>query len=224
METHSRKLPKIAPGVPEGLELGLRNYWYPLLPSEELGQKPIATRALGEDLVVWRGGDGIPHVFADVCPHRAARLSLGTVQGEELQCIFHGLRFDGSGRCTRVPWEPPSSPVQEEVPARSYPSFERSGLIFAYLGDAAQYPPPDPRSELPAELWDERSTGFVLTETWVANWLNATDGSDLFHVPILHAQSAIPPESRGQAPAQLDVKKSRDKWMDLTVRDAQGNE
>ena len=208
--------------VPAGIELGLRNYWYPLLASTELGSTPVGVTALGEDLVVWRGSDGTAHVFSDVCPHRAARLSLGSVQGGELQCLFHGLRFGRDGRCSRIPWEPEGSAIQAEVPATSYPTAEVGGLIFGFVGDM---PAPEPRAELPAELWDPEYTGFTLTETWEANWLNATDGSDLFHVPFLHASSAMPPESRTAGGRAMDVKKTRTRCgLDMTVTDDEGRE
>jgi phenylpropionate dioxygenase-like ring-hydroxylating dioxygenase large terminal subunit len=216
---------ELVPGVPTGLELGLRNYWYTVAPSGLVEAKPLAVAALGEDLVAWRSESGTPHVFADVCPHRAARLSLGAPVGDDLQCAFHGLRFDGEGRCTHVPWEPAGSLVKDEVRAAAYPTAEVGGLVFAYLGDTARFPAPAPRDELPAELWDDDCTGFVLTEVWDANWLNATDGSDLFHVPFLHAASAMPPESRSGASREMSVTKTRTKFgLDMHVTDDQGRE
>ncbi|HEU4345258.1 MAG TPA: Rieske 2Fe-2S domain-containing protein, partial [Candidatus Binatia bacterium] len=64
---------EIAPDVPAGLESGLRNYWYPILLSEDLTQgSPVAIHCLGESLVVWRDAEGHPGVLFDRCPHRAA--------------------------------------------------------------------------------------------------------------------------------------------------------
>ena len=192
---------EIVRDVPEGLQTGLRNYWYPVLQSHELLDKPVAIRYLGEDLVVWRDGSGRAHVFPDYCPHRTTRLSIGSVVGDALQCIFHGLRFDGSGRCVFVPWEPPDRPAPTTLGARSYPVEEVRGLIFAYLGDEQQFPPPPAREELPAELWDDDYVGYVMTEMWDANWLLAQDGADQFHVPILHAQSTA--ETNNGAPQEV---------------------
>src|SRR4051812_14731371 len=104
MAMHSETITEVAPGVPAGVGMGLRNYWYPILMSEELPSgRALSVRRLGEDLVAWRGGDGRPHVLVDRCPHRVARLSLGRVMGDNLQCAYHGLRFDGSGRCVMMP-------------------------------------------------------------------------------------------------------------------------
>src|SRR5439155_328581 len=91
--------------VDAGLQFGLRNHWYPIFESRDLPLgKPIGIRRLGEDLALWRDGSGQPHLFIDRCPHRGAAFSEGgTVQGTELQCWYHGFRYDGSGQCTAVP-------------------------------------------------------------------------------------------------------------------------
>src|ERR1051325_5495871 len=100
-------IPELVPGVPKGLEIGLRNYWYPILQSEELGrEKPLALQCLGENLVVWRDERNRPAVLSDRCPHRCAKLSLGRVLEGNLQCALHGLRFNKVGDCVLIPWEP----------------------------------------------------------------------------------------------------------------------
>src|SRR5688572_2663722 len=110
------QVPEIAKDVPRGLELGLRNYWYPLVWSEHVTtEKPVPFKAFAEDLVIWRDKDGQPSVLRDRCPHRAARLSIGRVLNGQLQCVFHGLRFDRDGKCVLIPWEPDDSPLCKEV-------------------------------------------------------------------------------------------------------------
>jgi len=121
---------EIAPDVPAGLESGLRNYWYPILLSEDLTQeRPVAVNCLGESLVVWRDADGYPGVLFDRCPHRAAKLSAGRILEGHLQCAFHGLRFDKTGQCTLIPWEPEESPSRKEVYVQTYPAKELGGYI-----------------------------------------------------------------------------------------------
>jgi phenylpropionate dioxygenase-like ring-hydroxylating dioxygenase large terminal subunit len=70
----------------------------------------MPVRLMGRDLVLWRSGDAV-QAFDDRCPHRGARLSLGRVVGEQLQCAYHGWCFDRAGACVRVPalpdWTPP---------------------------------------------------------------------------------------------------------------------
>lgn len=183
---------EIAKDLPQGLEKGLRNYWYPLTESEHLSQeKPLALEALGEKLVAWRGADGRPRVVNDLCPHRLAKLSDGRVLGGDIQCRFHGLRFDGSGRCTLIPWEADDSALRSKVSVAGYTAQDLGGYVWAYLGDVAAFPPPPLRDEVPEELLDpEGFLNFRLPiETWNGNWLLVIDGTDGYHAATLHAES-----------------------------------
>jgi phenylpropionate dioxygenase-like ring-hydroxylating dioxygenase large terminal subunit len=67
------------------------------------GSAPQAVLIDGERAVVWTGPDGQPRAARDVCPHRRAPLSAGTVIDGALQCAYHGWTYDGAGRCTLVP-------------------------------------------------------------------------------------------------------------------------
>jgi phenylpropionate dioxygenase-like ring-hydroxylating dioxygenase large terminal subunit len=179
---------ELAPGIPAGLPLGLRNYWYPVLQSEELPrEKPVGFKALGESLVAWRDAQGRPNVVIDRCSHRSMKLSAGRVLDGELQCALHGLRFDGKGRCVLIPWESEVSKIHERMAVRAYPAEELGGYIWAFFGEN----PPDLASELPEELSKpgEFITFRLPTQVWKANWLIAVDGSDGFHAVTLHAGS-----------------------------------
>src|SRR6185369_2986965 len=39
----------------------------------------------------------------DRCCHRFAPLSMGRLEGDELRCMYHGLKFASDGRCTEIP-------------------------------------------------------------------------------------------------------------------------
>ncbi len=58
----------------------LSRFWHCLFPFADLTEKPRPFRLLGEDIVVWKDLDGKPHAVQDRCPHRTAKLSLGTRQ------------------------------------------------------------------------------------------------------------------------------------------------
>ena len=185
-------VPEIAPDIPAGLERGLRNYWYPILQSEDLpADRPVGLTVLDEAVVVWREAAGRPQVVVDVCPHRGVRLSNGRVLDGHLQCAFHGLRFDGAGRCALIPWEPDDSGLSDEVRVRAYPAEELGGYVWAYIGDAEAFPPPPLAVEVPEEL--SKPDAFIWfrlpTEIWDANWLLTIDGGDAYHAVSLHADS-----------------------------------
>jgi phenylpropionate dioxygenase-like ring-hydroxylating dioxygenase large terminal subunit len=112
-----------------------RTHWHPVALSEALASAPLAARLLGEDLVLWRGPDGQARAWADRCPHRGARLSLGRVCEGELECPYHGWHFSPEGQCTRVPALPGFVPPAGHR-AQAHGCREAHGLVWVQL-DAA---------------------------------------------------------------------------------------
>lgn len=110
----------------------LRNAWYVAAWDTEIGSEPLARTLLGEPVVLFRTADGAPVALEDRCCHRQLPLSKGKVIGEEIQCGYHGLRFDRQGRCTQVPGQasiPPNAAV------RSFRLCERWRWIWIWMGD-----------------------------------------------------------------------------------------
>ncbi len=81
----------------------LRNYWYVAAYDHEIGRRPLGRIILGEPIVFYRLEDGTPVALEDRCAHRHLPLSMGTLVGDVLQCHYHGLRYDKTGTCVRVP-------------------------------------------------------------------------------------------------------------------------
>ena len=111
------------------------NFWYAAEESKNVTDKPVSVRMLGQDFVLFRDSDGNAHCLSNTCIHRGAALADGVVSGDCLQCPYHGWQFNGDGKCTRIP----SLGLDAKIPPRarvdSYPTDERYGLIFAFLGD-----------------------------------------------------------------------------------------
>ena len=84
--------------------------FHPVALVDELGERPLPVQLLGHELVLWRDSRGDVHAADDRCPHRGAALSLGRVQGDTLECAYHGWRFDGRGQCVAVPALPGFTP------------------------------------------------------------------------------------------------------------------
>lgn len=121
--------------------------WHPLSRDEDLGEAPTALTLLGHALVLWRDASGQPVLMRDQCPHRGARLSLGRVQGDHIECPYHGWRFDASGACVGIPAVPAFQPPASHA-ACTHPVVERHGLLWGAL----ENPPPEPPAlpDLPA--------------------------------------------------------------------------
>lgn len=198
---------ELLPLIPEGLLEGLPHYWYPLLQSEELpADRPVGVHALGQRLALWRNSAGEPQAVLDRCPHRSIRLSVGRVLDGELQCLMHGLRFNGQGRCTLIPWEQAPSKQHDRQQVQAFPARELGGYIWVYIGDAERFAPPALETQVPEELLkpDEFICFRLPTSVWKANWLLAIDGSDGFHAVVMHTDSQAVHRAE-RAPGSADV-------------------
>jgi phenylpropionate dioxygenase-like ring-hydroxylating dioxygenase large terminal subunit len=122
----------------------LREAWYYACPSARL--KPGQMRAkvmLGEPLLIGRDADGSVFALRDICPHRGMPLSAGRFDAGQIECCYHGWRFDTAGRCTLIPAlvAGQSFPLQR-VRLQSYPTHEVQGNIWVFFGtDPAAAPP-----------------------------------------------------------------------------------
>src|ERR671924_877367 len=127
-------LTRVGPTTPMG-EL-IRQYWIPALMSSELPAPdgpPLRVRLLGENLIAFRTTSGSVGLLAHACPHRGASLFFGRNEAEGIRCVYHGWKFDVTGRCVDMPSEPPESTFRDKVRATTYPCVERKDVVWAYL-------------------------------------------------------------------------------------------
>lgn len=186
------------------LETGLRNLWYPVLPSWRLQETPLGITRLGENLVLWRDAQGAVHALEDRCPHRGARLALGWNLGDRVACWYHGVEVKGDGVVADVP-AVESCPLVGRACVRSYPVQERHGAIFVYFGDALH--PEPPPLELPEQLTSPEWSQFLCTAFWKCNYRYAVENvMDPMHGTYLHAQSHSMAE--GDKKAEFRVRKT----------------
>jgi phenylpropionate dioxygenase-like ring-hydroxylating dioxygenase large terminal subunit len=115
----------------------LREAWYFAVAGTRL--KPGAMLAkimLGEPLLIGRDAAGMPFALRDICPHRGMPLTAGRFDGREIECCYHGWRFDTGGHCTAIPALVPGQPFAPgRVRVRFYPVLEAHGNIWVYFGD-----------------------------------------------------------------------------------------
>ena len=109
------------------------NTWYPLTWSRNVGRELSAHRVVERDVVLFRSQDGKVVAMEDACPHRLLPLSMGRLKGDAIECGYHGVVFDCTGKCMRVPG-------QEMIPANAvvtFPTHENMGLVWIWMGDPA---------------------------------------------------------------------------------------
>mgnify|MGYP003575763867 CR=1 FL=1 len=99
--TYRNELAHVGAGTPMG-EL-LRRYWHPVGLASDAGTTPRLVRALGEDLVLFRDGEGRAGLLYPRCAHRGTSLYYGKVEARGLRCCYHGWLYDFEGRCLVQP-------------------------------------------------------------------------------------------------------------------------
>jgi phenylpropionate dioxygenase-like ring-hydroxylating dioxygenase large terminal subunit len=160
---------------------GFAHVWTAVLPSAQLRNAPLPLRLAGTDLVLFRAG-GTVRALLDRCPHRGARLSLGTVGNGCIQCPFHGWRFDGEGRNVHVPLNPDAK--LENLGAVPVPVREIGGLLWIYTAPGRKAPV---EPHVPDTFTRDDVTRTHLVAEWNAHWTRAMENMlDSPHVPFVH--------------------------------------
>ena len=160
----------------------LLNDWYIVAASRDLAEdEMLPARLWDEDLVIWRhGGEAL--AWKDYCIHRGAKLSLGRVHEGNIECPYHGWRYNSSGACALIPAHPEMQPPVK-AHAVVYRAVECDGYIWVSLGEPAKEPPRFPE-------WADNDYRKVLVGPYnyhgnpfrtVENFLDAA------HFPFVHA-------------------------------------
>lgn len=127
----------------------LRNIWYHAMPSRELkAGKMVAKTLLNEPILFGRTSQGKAFAMRDICPHRAVPLSCGRFDGTEVECCYHGWRFNENGQCTEIPSLMPDQQMDlSRFNVNSYEIKEVQGNVWVYMSDRAN--PQPPRFDVP---------------------------------------------------------------------------
>jgi phthalate 4,5-dioxygenase oxygenase subunit len=175
---------RVGPGTPMG-DL-MRQYWIPAVTSQELPAPdgpPLRVKLLGEELIAFRTTSGDVGLIHNACPHRGASMFFGRNEEEGLRCVYHGWKFDVTGACVDMPSEPAESNFKNKVRTKAYPTHERGGIVWTYMGPR-EVPPPMPQLE--ANMLDEGGYGMYLYHL-ENNWMQGWEGEmDTVHAAFLH--------------------------------------
>src|SRR5579863_2503267 len=124
----------------------LRREWLAVAWSREIGTRQmLARRVMGKDVVLWRSNEGL-HCWRDLCVHRGARLSLGTIRGGSadgngtadssgrdcLVCPYHAWEYAPTGECVRIPAQPELKPPAK-AHAETFTVQERYGVVWVAM-------------------------------------------------------------------------------------------
>jgi phenylpropionate dioxygenase-like ring-hydroxylating dioxygenase large terminal subunit len=195
--------------------LGLRNYWYPVMWSRDVGAEPVSVELLGDNVMLIRDG-GTVAALHDRCPHRGVPLSLGTqIFPGTITCPYHGWTYAlDDGVLQAAITDGPDSPLRGRVSVRRYPTAERLGLVWVFVGDEGTEVPPV-EVDIPGELLDHETTiGGRIYPGRPGNWRYAAEnGFDEGHAKFLHRYSVWAGLRQLPVWNETDVVRNEDDWV-----------
>jgi vanillate O-demethylase monooxygenase subunit len=164
----------------------LRNCWYVAAWAHELAGGQLLERTiLDKPVVLYKGDSGRAVALDNRCAHRGAKLSNGRREGDCVRCMYHGLKFDPSGKCVQIPGQ---DNIPPKLGVRSYPVLERDRLVWIWMGD--------PAAADPAKILDFpylRDAGWRGQPGYMhykANYLLIVDNlSDFSHLAFVHTKT-----------------------------------
>ncbi len=164
----------------------LRNCWYAAGWSRDFAPGALTSvTILKEPIVIYRKSDGVAVALLDRCCHRFAPLSMGRLEGNDLRCMYHGLKFAPSGKCIEIPGQPKIPP---QACVRNFPIVDRYSIAWIWMGDAVRAD----ESLIPdfVGVDDPRWSMKPGRMDYDANYVLINDNLlDLSHIAFLHRKS-----------------------------------
>jgi 3-ketosteroid 9alpha-monooxygenase subunit A len=119
--------------------------WFQVAWSTEIAVGDVLRMTyFGQEMVAWRARSGQLTVMDAYCEHLGAHLGFGGhVEGEVIECAFHGWQWDHEGRNACIPYE--SRPNRGRR-MRTYPVAERNESVYIWHdinGGAPYFDAPD---------------------------------------------------------------------------------
>ena len=154
--------------------------WFAACFSSDLQASNVLTKmVMEEEIVLYRTIGGSVCAVEPHCPHLGAHLGNGRVVNGEIECPFHGFRFDGSGVCTHS--YPGKKPAKAKLALKRV--VEKYGLIFVWAGEG------EPTWELPeVDGFEEGWSSLIeFQQPFLAKQQNVLENLvDFGHLDVIH--------------------------------------
>jgi phenylpropionate dioxygenase-like ring-hydroxylating dioxygenase large terminal subunit len=180
-------------------------FWHPVARSVDVVPgSVVAARLLDRDLAVFRASDGVVSVLDDLCAHRGARLSAGTVDRHCLRCPYHAWAYADDGRCTDIPQLPPDRAIPRDARVAAFRTSEHGGLVWTCLADERDELRPRPTWPLAEARTHWVHVGSVYE--WNAQAFRQIENfCDVAHFSVLHADTFGNDEQLQMAPYHVEI-------------------
>lgn len=164
----------------------LMNTWYVAALASEVGAQELFHRKLLDtSVLIYRKQDGTAVALHDRCPHRFAPLSMGTREGDDVVCPYHGLKFDCSGKCNHNPHG--NRKIPQAARTRAFPLVERYGFLWIWMGDEVADPNTIPDYS-PLDEGHENGIAYTYMQPNANYQLILDNVMDLSHIDHVHGE------------------------------------
>ena len=162
----------------------LSGFWHPVARLSDLSNEPFPVKLLDVSLVIYQTEETSISIATDICPHRGAPLSKGRIERKRIICPYHGLEYDKSGQCQRVPASEPHADNCAAIKLTMVNWCEKYGLIWVNLNGK-------PTKPLPKWAAFEDDNYIVVdcdSELWNASAGRHTENfNDVAHLSFIHS-------------------------------------
>lgn len=167
----------------------LAGFWHPVAFLNDIANDPVSSTLLDEKLVIYRTSEGV-NVAKDLCMHRGTRISLGSIRQDRLICPMHGLEFDWTGQCRKIPsLVDQTAAIPRKLCLRKYLSTERYGILWVCLKNEPIHPLPE-WPELEQKESEYERIDIPLESAWNASASRQTENFiDIAHHPFVHLET-----------------------------------
>lgn len=117
----------------------IRNHWYVAAWDYEVDRSALARKICGQPVVLYRRFDRSVVAMHDACPHRLLPLSMGTKEGDNIRCRYHGLLISSEGQVLEMPLK--SEKTHKSICAKTYPAVERHRFVWIWTGEREKADP-----------------------------------------------------------------------------------
>ena len=177
----------------------LKNAWYPFAWNKEVSaEKPMSRTVLDTPVVAYRNAENAVILMHDMCPHRAAPLSKGRLEGSVIHCPYHGLAYNQNGKCVHNP----QGGIPRGAEVQTFPCLEKYSAIWIWMGDPAKADA-NLLPEFEYMHTEQACTGQGYLHV-NANYLLEIDNIlDLSHIEFLHPIFSSPAVSQAEATSEV---------------------
>ena len=166
--------------------------WYVVAQIDEITEdKPHKVTVWGKDYVIWKTKDNKYNALEDVCSHKGAALSIGTLKDNCIVCPYHGYEFNPKGELVDVPGINFKASSTHKI--RNFTVVERYDWLYLNIMETPAFITPEKLDEMSNRIFiepeatDDTMTKVSLYQSFKTYPRLVSENSlDIMHIAFVH--------------------------------------